>query len=287
MGYKVKWVEDNLGISRKALRGFERMGLMPKNEDRQHRDYSEEDIERIWAIRVMQGIGFSLKEIYDMTNDEGFDFKEALAEKAKQLEQDKLEIERHLGYAKNIKATGIFPSFPKDMGTVRFKEFKERALNEWNINNDPEGERFLAIADMVQKKPPEEWGDMDIGRFFAFLEDFELPKANIKKSMNDNTLIRGITNRITLGASNPEVQLLVKMIYENRTPELEKMTPQQFARLYSSGFIAGDIARLFERNYGKEGCVFIADAVAIFGGYTDYNTMQSQKLEVRHGKCPE
>lgn len=30
-GYKVKWVEDNLGVTRKALRGFEKAGLMPKN----------------------------------------------------------------------------------------------------------------------------------------------------------------------------------------------------------------------------------------------------------------
>lgn len=27
MGYKVKWVEDNLGVTRKALRGFEEAGL--------------------------------------------------------------------------------------------------------------------------------------------------------------------------------------------------------------------------------------------------------------------
>ena len=34
MGYKVKWVEEHLGVSRKALRGFEKAGLMPKNVDR-------------------------------------------------------------------------------------------------------------------------------------------------------------------------------------------------------------------------------------------------------------
>ena len=39
MGYKVKWVEDNLGVTRKALRGFEEAGLMPENTGRQYRDY--------------------------------------------------------------------------------------------------------------------------------------------------------------------------------------------------------------------------------------------------------
>ena len=63
MGYKVKWVEDNLGVTRKALRGFEEAGLMPKNIGRQYRDYDEDDIDRIWTIRVLQGMGYKLKEI--------------------------------------------------------------------------------------------------------------------------------------------------------------------------------------------------------------------------------
>ena len=33
VGYKVKWVEDHLGISRKELRNYERLGLMPTNKD--------------------------------------------------------------------------------------------------------------------------------------------------------------------------------------------------------------------------------------------------------------
>ena len=65
MGYKVKWVEDNLGVSHKALRNFEKLGLMPANGGG-YRDYSDEDIERIWKIRLLQEIGYSLKEIIDL-----------------------------------------------------------------------------------------------------------------------------------------------------------------------------------------------------------------------------
>ena len=54
MGYKVKWVEDNLGITRKAIRVFEDAGIMPKNGARKYesnkcRDYTEDDIDRLWA----------------------------------------------------------------------------------------------------------------------------------------------------------------------------------------------------------------------------------------------
>lgn len=68
MGYKVKWVEENLGVSRKALRNFEKHGLMPANEGGGYRDYSDEDIERIWAIRLFQGMGYTLKELVKCTS---------------------------------------------------------------------------------------------------------------------------------------------------------------------------------------------------------------------------
>ena len=89
MGYKVKWVEDNLGISRKALRGFEKAGLMPENKGSQYRDYDDDDIDRIWAIRVLQGIGYSIKEIVTLVNDDDFDFDSSLSKKIADLEEEK------------------------------------------------------------------------------------------------------------------------------------------------------------------------------------------------------
>ena len=61
MGYKVKWVEDHLGVSRKALRGFEEAGLMPPNKDGKYRDYDDDDLDRIWAIKL--AISLSVKPI--------------------------------------------------------------------------------------------------------------------------------------------------------------------------------------------------------------------------------
>jgi len=105
----VKWVEDNLGISRKALRGFEEVGLMPKNTGHRYRDYDEDDIDRIWKIRVFQGMGFTLKEIVSMVNDEKFSFDDLIVQKIEELEKEKQKVEMHLGYAKTIKLTGRFP----------------------------------------------------------------------------------------------------------------------------------------------------------------------------------
>lgn len=87
MGYKVKWVEDNLGVTRKALRGFEKAGLMPENKDGQYRDYDDDDIDRIWTIRVLQGMGYKINEIVEMVNDEEFDFYNSICKKVEELEE--------------------------------------------------------------------------------------------------------------------------------------------------------------------------------------------------------
>lgn len=54
---------------------------MPRNEGGQYRKYDEEDIHRIWYIKVLQAMGFTLNEIADMINNEECDFDTLLAKK--------------------------------------------------------------------------------------------------------------------------------------------------------------------------------------------------------------
>lgn len=275
MGYKVKWVEENLGVTRKALRIFEREGLMPKNKNGQYRDYSEEDIERIWFIRVMQGMGYTLKEIAALAvnaDNEEWDFHGSITQKVAELERKKTDIERHLGYARTIKLTGRFPSRPKEIGSVRFDDFYEKALDGWNINNDSRTAHLQEIADLILNQPTEEWKDTDLGRLFDFLENLKLTEMNTDVILAETVLPKAILKRKKLGAAHPEVQLLVKLLYENQAeiaPEFQMITPQQFARYQSSGYRDGDLSKIKEKEYGIEGCKFIADATAIFGGFTD------------------
>lgn len=60
MWYKIKWVEDKLGVTRKALRVFEKAGFMPRNKGGQYRDYDDDDIDYIWTIRVLQEMRYSI-----------------------------------------------------------------------------------------------------------------------------------------------------------------------------------------------------------------------------------
>ena len=274
MGYKVKWVEENLGVTRKALRNFEKHGLMPANEGGGYRDYSDEDIERIWAIRLFQGMGYTLKELVKLSESDDFDFDASLEKKIQELENEKAKIERHLGYAQHIKLTGRFPSRPKNMGTITFEEFQEKSLNQWNVNSDPEAKKYQEIADLVLNTPEDELKDTDIGRLFEFLIELQEQMSDMDSLFIEKVIPNEIIKRIENGPEDEEVQLLVKMMYENRISSISDMAKSQFVRFESSSYISGDIARMHEKEYGKDGCRFIADAIAVFGGYSCYDEVE-------------
>lgn len=273
LGYKVKWVEENLGISRKALRNFEAKGLMPKNNGG-YRDYSDDDIDRIWTIRVLQGMGYKLTEIEKMASDENFDFDSSIQIKVKELEAKKEKVDRHLGYAKAIKATGRFPSRPKIMGSVKFNEFYEKSLNEWNINNSNEGKCWQEIADKYLNLSTEDFDKSDLGKVLFLLEKIQ----NHPDIFVESYLFpREIARRKVLGANHPEVQLLVKMMYDSKMrniPEYNKMSLNQFVRFEASNYKSGDVSHMNKNNFGKEECDFIADAIAVFGGYQNYDGVE-------------
>ena len=282
MGYKVKWVEDNLGISRKALRNYEKEGLMPKNTDRQYRDYDDDDIDRIWAIRVMQGMGYTVKEIANIVEDKNFNFEESLGIKINELEDKKEKIERHLGYAKTIKFTGRFPSRPKKMGEIKFDDFQEKALEGWNIATDSQADEYQKLAETMLSKSQEEWNDTDIGRMLAFLGD--LATMDTDFILYEHILPKEIVKRQHLGANNPEIQFIVKMIYENykNILQLSEMSAVQFSRFYSASYLSGDIAKFKANGFTETECEFIAEAVAVFGGFENFEDLLEK--ESKYGR---
>lgn len=271
MGYQVKWVKDNLGVSRKALRVFEAEGLMPKNEGRQYREYSEKDIDRIWAIKVFQGMGYSLKEIAAITEDENFDFHQSITDKVAKLEEKKADVERHLGYAQMIKLTGRLPSRPHEMGAVKFEDFQDRALESWNVNAIPQGNEAKNIFDNLLNLPEDQWGETEAGRVVLFMSQLIEQLKNPTIIMVSEIMPREIIKRAEMGAGHPEVQLLVKILYDAMREADPEMTPLQYGRLGSSAYMEGDIGLASQKRFGVEGCAFLADAIAIFGGFKDYD----------------
>ncbi len=76
-------IRKELGISRKAIQGYEKNNLISSNgKDRfGRRIYDEKTMEKIVEIRFYQKLGFSVKEIKELLNSDEAFIKEALAEK--------------------------------------------------------------------------------------------------------------------------------------------------------------------------------------------------------------
>ncbi len=256
------------------LRYYEKEKLLPANESRnptnKYRDYSDEDIERIWGIKLLIGIGFTAKEIYALMNDPDFDFDTAIANKVAELERKHDENLIYLEFAKSIKFLGRVPTTSK-VGSVKFDDFLEYAHENWNFYDDPRSAPFMKMADTLISKPPQEWGPDDVERILEMFENFDT------EGMMHTYTLRGyyqvISDMKDLGYDSDTVQRVVKLLHEylvghNTEPELDgKITPQFIAKYTAPFFLGGDIAIQHERNYGKDGCLFIAQALAYYGGY--------------------
>ena len=268
MGYSAKWVLDNLGITRDALRYYEKEELMPKNENGKYRDYNDEDIERLWGIKLLIGIGFHAKEISDFMKNPDFDFDKAISEKVKKLEEEYNEKAMYLKFANTIKLTGLIPTVSK-MGNSRFNDFLAYAHENFNIYADTKIPSFIKLSNKFISKESEEITDED--------KQFISEIFNSSEEMIPVYAIHGyyqvISDMRDLGYDSDTVQKVVKLLLEYIYDNLVKDKPdggiplQFMAKHIAESFLCGDTAMYNERNYGKEGCLFIAKALAFYGGY--------------------
>ena len=60
MKYKVKWIEEHMGITRNMIRRYEKKGVISKNEEGKDREFDEEGLRQLWDIRVLGSLGLVL-----------------------------------------------------------------------------------------------------------------------------------------------------------------------------------------------------------------------------------
>ena len=280
MKYTVKWIEDHLGITRSALKYYEAKGLMSKYESRNpvnnYREYNESDLDRIWCIKILQGIGFSVREIKALLDNPDSDFYASISQKVSELEKQRDEILQYIDFAKSIKLTGRVPSTGK-VGSVRYEDFIRQTRENWNFYNKPMVEPYLSAMNEVFQTDDTDCNENDFGKLeklASLLNHFQ--ETQITCTMNAYYQI--IAEMRGLDYKSKPVQTVVRLLYhfmreQNVTQESEEtFNPYIFAKYTAPFFLDGsDIAKINHLNYGKESCQFIAEAIAYFGGY---QTMQ-------------
>lgn len=269
MGYSVKWVEDHLGITRDMIRYYEKEKLIPINKGHEYRNYSDTDIEQIWAIKLLINIGFSAKEIFSLMNDPTFDFDTAIKKKVTKLEEDLDKGRSNLEFAKAICFTGCIPTTP-NFGSIKFEDFILEARKHFKLDFSPTVANAIKVAEKLTDKGLNNWDLED-------LKDFAVAFAPLSIDARLEGLYQGYCNALSsmkdLEYKSPAVQRVVKLLYDCAEDLLiltndEMSIPSNFSKHLALRFLAGSSAAALEQQYGKDGCLFIAQAIAYYGGLT-------------------
>ena len=286
MVYGPKWIEEHLGITTSAIKGYEKKGLIRTfggelyNTGNKTRQYTVEDIETLWLIKVLQSAGFTLQEISKMKENTEDNFFELLGLKIQQLETDIATRNYFIGYLKEIKLTGRIPTFPKELGSVTWDQYYNKIINEWNIHTNSQSKDMMQDINTVMDVMENGANQNNVLSLLVRMSKMECSPEQFISGLLNESIIKHIIRKKDKGADHPEIQMLVSMLYEEYLsfvdPDLE-VNPQKYGRIMSSPYVAGDISLVHKQKYGEENCLFIADAIAIFGGYKDFNDAQIVK----------
>ena len=243
MGYKVKWVEDHLGISRKALRNYERLGLMPPNKGGKYRDYSDEDIDRIWSIKLLQGVGYSLAEIRELMDNPEADFYKSISEKVVELERKRDDITNFIEFAKTIKLTGRVPT-TKEVGSIRYSEFMEYSRENWNFYIEPKAASYLDAMELTQNANEQELSEIDIDRLES-LANLMRDYKEMQYTYTINAYYQILSRMKSLDFNSEAVQTVVEQLFcflsecDTAKEIGEKYTPVFFSKFTAPFFLEG------------------------------------------------
>lgn len=277
MKYTVKWLEDNLGITRKTLRNYETKELISAESSRNpinnYREYDDEDIDRIWSIKILQGVGYSLSEIRELIENPNSDFYKSISKKVVDLEKKRDEITSFIEFAKTIKLTSRVPT-TKKIGSVTFSEFMDYSRENWNFYVEPKATSYLEAIESIQNMKSQEFAEYDIGRLEA-LADLMGDYQEMQRTCTINAYYQVLANMQMSDFKSELVQMTVQQLYSFLAKEEtakkigEKFTPAFFAKYTAPFFLEGsDIGKMNIATYGLEGAEFIANAIAFFGGFT-------------------
>lgn len=278
MKYSVKWVEDNLGITRSAIKYYESKKLIsksgPRNPVNNYREFTDEDIDRLWGIKILQGMGFSVSEIYNMINDANTEFYTAIAEKVKVLKDEVKEKQSYLEFAKSIKLTGRVPT-TSEIGSITYSDFIEYAHDNWRFCITEQDAALMDLTEQLVEDKESAIQNMNEEQLHAILEMIEdLQKVKLVSYFE---ILAGLRK---FDYKNDVVQTIVKMLYDSYSSLVEvnelqeDFTKEKFSRNIVCQFVGGsDLGKINEENFGKASCDFIAKAIVYFGGYENIDDL--------------
>lgn len=278
MTYRIKWIEEHLGITRDMIRHYEDKKLLSKNVYQnplnRYREYDDDDIATLWGIKLLLGIGYSVNEIKEIFENRDFDFYASLSKKVKILEEEYNKKKSYFEFAKTIQITGRIPTV-KDYGSVKFDDFLSYARENWNYYADPELSACIGLAEKSANNRVEDITYEELEEMLKVIQDAQAMQASAMMIAH----YKAIASLKSFEFNDDAVQAVVSSVYgyicslhSNDEEFKDKTTPSYFAKTTVPMFLDSEISELFLKNeFSKDERDFIALAIAHFGGYANIN----------------
>lgn len=263
--YSVKWVEKNLGITRKTIRYYEEQGLIPKNNRNplnDYRDYDEDDINRIWAVKTLIKIGFTAKELRSLISNRCINFYDVLSNKVDILEKNYTECGKYYELAKTIKITGRIPTVT-EFGNISFDDFIAYTCENFNYSKQGNLSDALYISEKFNNHDASTLTDDDIEKIERITRQGQL--------YTFHAYLKVLSKLSDLKCTDEAVQKVVDLIYIDFCEFLNQeglnsdISKKRFAdNMLTNFYDDGDIAKSNKAIYGEKECEFIAVAITHF-----------------------
>ena len=269
MIYTKGWIARNLGITRETIQYYEDQGLLKAcgrlNTRNNRIEYEEKDVDKIWSIKVLRDIGYTIKEIKDIIHNPSFDFYASITKKAEQLEEEVNKKTACLEFVKTIKHTGRIPVI-NQLGCMKYEDFINYVKESWNIYADPDIGPYMRMVDKLNSKESNKLNPEDLKKFAELSEDIE-KKMEL---FGLHGYFQVISDMREMDPASDTVQSVVGLLHKySREHFSEVMTRNNesyciFAAQLISLLRRSDTAKMYEEFFGKDGCMFIEKALIIY-----------------------
>lgn len=269
------------GIKRNTLRELESKGMIaPKrilnkfsdNATYAPREYSQDDLERIWTILLYQKMGLDNDKILEVLSGQNIGMWDSMAKVIKQKESELEELVVLLKFMKLVKSFGSLPLITETLGSGSFVEFMKQYINE--IESKSYVSKILRLTEHVANGGNDnkaweyafEKGNVDEDDMDALLRDIkkDIPTFSAENANKVPDILQNIAGLKELGARNERVQGLIEELYQinKQNTTIKNMTRKQFAELQIFSIDKeNDFGKLYLNFLGNEGVNFFEEAL--------------------------
>ncbi len=264
MKYNIPWLVKNLGITRKTVKEYyatKNGFLIPTKGEKYNKEFNAEEVQWIWIIKTLVGLGYSHSSIKDMIDrikkGEELKFEEGAKKAIEKIEKKIGELKRNLETAKYIEQTGRLP-IVKTIGEMPVEEFIEHAKNNFSFKNT----RTLNISKFLTADATIEELNEDEEICILMLQKVRFQGA---QEIFYNRIIE----------EKEKSQEIIKKFYDytkNYFENLgmkEQLSKYDFSYYFSPMYFEGEIGKYWDHYLGTTNKKYINKEMAIFGKRED------------------